>query len=523
MHIRSHLLYILGLSLVFWGVYIICFDSRVDMNGDNVSYYALSGALAQGKGYVNTIDPAELPFSYFPPGYPLLLVPFRCFTDSVVFLKVLNGICLWVSLLLWWMILATFGSAAADPKVARPLAFVTLLFVALHPNLLYYAMIMMSEMPYLLLATVALWLLTQLDKAELHQPWRVPKAYLLVWVLVWAFHVRTQGVILLAGLLGYALMGRYWRFSGFVFGGFLLGILPWMLRNRWHGLPTSDYLSKMWVVNTWRPEEGMLNFGELFRRFFETQHMLLTKALPESILPFLSVNYKVPPSFWSYVGVGCLLFVLGYGLWYFLPKYRYFVWAYFLAMMGIIGLWAAPSQARYVTTLIPMLQAAWMYGLFLLLWHGLGRWPSIHRLIPYGLLVLLPLFIISAHKRYKQAHNTYKPAFMHYLAVANWAKEHLPSHTIVACRKPALFHIHSGTYAVRYAYDKPKSLISNLLQQKVDYVLLDALGYSSTRLYLYPTIEAYPQLFTVVLRSATPTYFLRFNREQAQAMVREEP
>ena len=188
--------------------------------------------------------------------------------------------------------------------------------------------------------------------------------YLLLALLILAFHVRTQGIILLAGVLFYAIMSQKWRFSGFVLGGFVLGALPWMLRNRLHGLSGSSYLDKMLAANVWRPETGKLGFWELVTRFFETQHMLITKALPEVLVPFISVDYEASTSFVGYIGVVLLLGLVGYGLWQMAPGYRYFVIGYFGAMLGIIGLWSAPSGARYVTTLVPMLMVAGMYGLW---------------------------------------------------------------------------------------------------------------------------------------------------------------
>ena len=106
------------------------------------------------------------------------------------------------------------------------------------------------------------------------------------------------------------------------------------------------------------------------------------------------------------------------------------------------------------------------------------------------------------------------------LELAKWVGQNLPRETIISCRKPALFYAHAHTYALRYLdTNEPKQLIKALLSQKVDYLVRDNLGYSSTPRYLDPAIRAYSHLFTVVLRTPRPeNYLLRFDREKAAKM-----
>ena len=98
--------------------------------------------LQRAEGYVNAMVPNEPAFSYFPPGYAFLLSPFRIFTDSIVFLKVLNGACLWGALLLWWHILVRLWQATDPDSINlerhRLLAAVLLLFPVMSPQLLRF-------------------------------------------------------------------------------------------------------------------------------------------------------------------------------------------------------------------------------------------------------------------------------------------------------------------------------------------------------------------------------------------------
>ncbi len=71
---------------------------------------------------------------------------------------------------------------------------------------------------------------------------------------------------------------------------------------------------------------------------------------------------------------------------------------------------------------------------------------------------------------------------------------------------------------MNYKYTKDaKELLEDLVERKVDYVVLDALGYSSTYLYLFPAVQQYPQFFQEIVThyDDTHTYLIRFNRELA--------
>ena len=69
-----------------------------------------------------------------------------------------------------------------------------------------------------------------------------------------------------------------------------------------------------------------------------------------------------------------------------------------------------------------------------------------------------------------------------------------------------------------------KELILDLVNKKVDFVVLDNLGYSSTYLYLYPAIQAYPQYFpqAVMHYDNTHQYLLRFDRTRAARELNDD-
>ena len=103
-------------------------------------------------------------------------------------------------------------------------------------------------------------------------------------------------------------------------------------------------------------------------------------------------------------------------------------------------------------------------------------------------------------------------------------KKIAPKGSVVCSRKPQMLWMESQLPGVGYKFTKDaKELILDMVDKKVDYVILDNLGYSSTYLYLYPAIQTYPQFFpqAVMHYENTHQYMLRFDRERAAQQLRE--
>ena len=82
---------------------------------------------------------------------------------------------------------------------------------------------------------------------------------------------------------------------------------------------------------------------------------------------------------------------------------------------------------------------------------------------------------------------------------------------MVSCGKPELFYLYSGTYTMRYPFERdPARFIEKLEEAGVDYVVLDQV-YGNTVRYLLPAIRQYPERFEQVYHESAPdTYLLRF-------------
>ena len=271
---KMRFLYPAILGVVWLMAYTYTFDPKLDLNGDNCMYYILSSSLASGQGYT---DLSNMTVSNtFPPGYPLLMTPLQWLTDSIFAQKVMNGLFMLAAILLLYFAMMRSG-------VRREVAFIAGLGMILTERTLHFACIMMSEMSFLLCS--ALVVISLLKRDEQKAFWRDKWFYLMLGALALGYHVRTQGIALVGAVVIYHLFRKDWKtFLGTV-GGFILLALPWMLRNRVQGLGQSRYFETIQQANAFRPEDGMLDIGGIASRFFDTMGMLISQALPNSIIP----------------------------------------------------------------------------------------------------------------------------------------------------------------------------------------------------------------------------------------------
>ena len=102
----ENLLWCIALAVIFTISFSYTFDSKLNLNGDNCYYYANATSLAAGRGYADMFGE---PTNNFPPGYPLLMVPLRLFTSSIIAQKVLNLVFLGAGVVLLFFILTGAG------------------------------------------------------------------------------------------------------------------------------------------------------------------------------------------------------------------------------------------------------------------------------------------------------------------------------------------------------------------------------------------------------------------------------
>ena len=272
--------------------------------------------------------------------------------------------------------------------------------------------------------------------------------------------------------------------------GSLLLLMPWSLRNAQYGIE-SRYLGTIMTVNPWRPEDGNIeSFGELISKMITNVDETVIKGFRELLFPFLELNYQEPSGFFS-VLIGILVVaVIFWGAWN-LGNLRWAMIAFLLANIGLFALWHGGNGARYVVPIEPMLYICFYYGIYTLILLIAKKQLKQDSLWPLLLLIMVLPAISSLQTFAKQNKQPYHPAYANYFAIAKLMNTKAPKDVMVSCRKPELFSYYAPRVrTTRYLYSlESDEVIKDLIARKVDYVILEQLGFSSTARYLLPAIQ----------------------------------
>jgi len=502
-------------SILFVGTLLafsVVFDEDLDLNGDNTNYYMLGKALRLGKGYTNIDLVTEVPATNFPPGYPVMVaVTMTLFSEEIVTIKTANGIFFAVSVLL---LLHLFHRLSGSIH----LAFVASVSAALNGHLLRYSTIIMSEIPFLLFSTAALLFFLHARSPSFAGLLRNPHLYLFFFCLIFSCYIRTAGLSLLGGVLLVLLLRRDWKYLLLVCGVFILAMLPWSLRAR--RLGAASYVSQFVLVNPYRPELGQIGFGDLLTRVVNNASRYVSYEIRNGCFSFLSFDYtrvgSIDPVHFA-LGIVAVL-VMAFGV-YAIRCHRALIAGYLLATLAILLCWPeAWVGIRFLLPVIPLLVFCFFNGLWAALRLLRGRFAPRLQLGPLFLLPLVLPLVDDLPELHREAAASYPAGWRNYFEMARWVRRNLPEDAVVCCRKSSIFYMHAHRYVTRYdLIPDPDEFIEHLRQRKVTHVIIDNLGFSSTRLYLNPAVQKHRDLFTVLHWLKNPdTVLLEFHPDGAQ-------
>ena len=510
MHVVLLFLYVIILSASFFKTYHKVFDEKIFLGGDNAGYYILGTALATGQGYTNIHSIEKTPHNHFPPGYPVIIAAaMKIFSTNIIFIKKLNGFFLFLSLALLYLIIRQLTGNNHVP-------FITVLFLIYNFHLLNYSFIMMSEIPFLFFSLLAIWLFM---KTDFSKPLLKNGIFLLlILTLSFNYYIRATGLSLFVGIALYLGVRKNWKYLATITAGFILLALPWVIRTQ--KLGGSPYVHSMFMVNPYRPELGPMHFGDWFSRFFQNLERYITREIPSGIFDFIQVtNYKNPIAMKEWIIGIIVVLIMIYGL-IRLRKYADFFFYYLLATFGILLLWPVVwIGVRFLLPFIPLLTFLFINGIIELLTLIEQKTIKLRNplIIPLT-LVAISLFAIKSYGKESlrilefRAKAPYPKKYNNYFEIARWAYKNTPDTSVIACRKGQLFYLFSRRYVTGYAstLDKEKQ-IEYLKSKSTDYVVLEQLGFASTKRYLFPAIKRYPEKFKILKHLKNPdTYFMRF-------------
>lgn len=539
--LTPRLLYVAGLVIIavaYFSAYAKTFDHKPDLGGDNIYYYALGRALADGKGYTSVMGLTETPHHHFPPGYPAIISLALRAGAGVTGVKLLNGAFLFLSCLAFYHL---FYRTAKNVYIAF---FVTLL-VALNSHLLRSATIMMSEIPCLFFSSLTLLLFSFLLERK-----KCDVKYLLLLLgtaacAVATYYIRTAGIALVLALavtLAAMLALNVWkdRKNGWrsllaanrpvwvaliaIVAFFMLCKMPWDARSSRHGFKSS-YMSQLSL------QQGGTRITDLngwVNRVKLNAVRYATKEIPSGLL-MEPVDYDKPADAKGWTLSAALLLAIVAGLLR-LKKNDLLLFFYTGGTAVILLLW--PDiwfSTRFMTPLIPLLLFLMVTGLVkaaeLLLallkikTRGAAAAVAVAAVClffyPNCTLALNSAAATAKTKSYNAANSA--PALVEYLNAIRWVKDNTPKDAFVCTRKPEIFYLYSGgrksTSFPNYA--TPEEIVQHLTSNKISYVIIDR-WFRHAYVTIIPAAQKYPDKFKVVWQTPQPekdaplTYVLEF-------------
>ena len=496
------------ISFGFWGItaiillYIVVygysFDEKIDLNGDNMGYYASAKNIVRGKGFSFANDVFATRLNE-PIGYPLLIAAMMLVSDDMNFISVVNGVLMLACIILLLGIAGLMGI----PKLIRG---ITALYIILNPTLMRYAYIHMSEVPFLFFSLLAIFLFLKL-KPGLPLEKQMP-FFLMALVLLGMYFTRTAGIILLTGFILYLVYDKKYIAASTLAVIFFICIGAWNLNA-----PSSNrYVQQVLMVNPYDMYQGKLTLKTGINRFVNNLKRYAGREIPAVIFPFLDLGQNKPAKKIHYgVGIGFALLTL-LGLWYKFPEHkeRLLIFLYLAGSMAMLLMW--PSQwfgTRFITPLIPFVILFAMKGLHdLSSWIGKKTGWASASLIPGLALMAVPFFIgikpgrntiSSIRDAHRSAKTKYPEAYQNFFNLGKWAKINLPANSVVASRKPGLFYF---TYQGPTCYYPTNSKTSNeffkgLFDSRASHLVMEELGYKTTP-YLKFFTDNLPQNFQLL-------------------------
>ncbi|GHU95741.1 hypothetical protein FACS1894156_5840 [Bacteroidia bacterium] len=547
------------------------FDEKVDLNGDNIHYYALGKALSSGRGYNNIISLKESPHRQFPPGYPAFeAVLMKVGLGSIHAIKVANGVLLYGSLILLFFILY----AACKNQV---IAFTATAFSASHPSLLRFATIMMSEMLFVFFTMVVILIILKWDvcKAFVVKEKRWKDGLILLALAVcmsYIYFIREMaksfilavalyyGIVVLQQFIGFLKakklrtheiavfnekrksLLRYLLVFGVIAISFVVPKMAWDARNSEVGISNNINAQS---IQSFYKQGGIggqtLTLTDWKTRLTNNLTTYTTKYVPSAIFNY-SANREAKATTGEWVKGICIALLLLFGA-YKLPKGSLLIFLYVGITLAVLIAWMEQYGGhRYLTPIMHFLIFLFIYGCYsvvkLLLDKIIKPKTKAEIYSRYLAIAVCIVFVVTLQPAYAASIETAEsqaktktytaanssPNFVEFLDAIKWVKDNIPDSARVACRKSELFYIFSGgrksggipIVMVGQPNISPEEVIERFTKEEIDYVIIDS-WFRHAYFTVIPAVQKYDEKFNVVYQNGgednvrNPTYVIQFD------------
>jgi MFS family permease len=475
--LRRRRLVLLGVVLALHAVLAwLAREPGILTGQDDAEYITLAKSLRQG-GYHELFREDAPLHAQYPPGYPALLgVWGALFGDGFDALTALSVLLSAASLALAFGILR--GAVGED------IALLTVLVLAVNPQLIGSAGAVMSEVPYLFLSLALLALLAREERGR-------TAVVATMALAIGAALTRTAGVTLVAALGLYWVLARRWRAAGALVVAAAVFLGGWIL---WTMLAPEQYVGASYIADfgasglrgevrplPLRPPGNLLWYG--------------SRGVPW----MLSVPSIAGTPIDNAAAVLLITVTLGAGLLVFARRWRAGL-IYAFAYAGLLSVWVWRIDRFLVPVLFlivgAMLAGAWALGARL----G-GRWPA---LLPAVLAVVLAgsgglrtLRVVAGRLPCDSPDDLppaacLSPDQASWVEAVRWARTHTGPDAVLLAAKSAPFWLYTGRKSVGYEPALAQSdtaFLPWLRERGARYILLGSLHFKEP-LRLLPLVAA---------------------------------
>ncbi len=491
MNTRIFLTLFISILIVSLVLSILLFDQKFSLGGDDADFIVLAKSLTQGQGmkYINLPNPTIN--TQYPFGFPLIL----SFVERI---SASNYTAMKTMVLIFFISTLPLLYLLVKGYAGKSLALLTMTFTGISPFLLDFSHQVMSEIPYLFFSVLALFLLerSQRYRSTWGNYWFVGATL----ALVFSYYVRTAGISVIAAGVVFLLIKKDYKKALFLAVAALCLALPWIWRNA--RLGGNSYIYQLLLVNPYHPDLGKLDIGSLFVRIKVNLGIYILQEIPRIILP----------TFHHLILSLSIFAITAHGLVVSFFRSRNTFSIYPVFFFGTCLLWPQVwSGMRFVLPAVPFVIVLFWFGLIELLCRLKIR-HAVNHVILVVVFVGLAVSNISAISELKEQIRTYPPNWRNYFAAGDWIRNNTPEQSIISCRKECLMYLSSGRKTVGYAWSENTDVVINQMRKdKVDYVVLEQLGFGSTPRYLVPAIKKNLDKFKPLFFADKPaTYVLRF-------------
>ena len=468
---------------------------------DDAIYVSTAKALAEGDGYrlINLPDSPDQ--TKYPILYPFLLSlvwrVFPQFPQNLLLMQLLTSLIGAIAVGLCYLYLVS------SLKISRLLSFVSCTVCITTPEFLYFATQTLSEMLFMFLLVIALWVF---DRSRDNFPGTRMHQFAIGIILALPYLCRSIGVAVVISVLICWYLGR--RPMRWTILGMASAIVPWLLwvygsvgsfsRNQVEGYYT-DYIG-------WWIDSGIFAIGRVFISNFFYLLVGIARLVADGVFelanPMSGTGFQISMLLLGSITLISILFTKSES-----ELLNWFLISYLL----IICVWPWPPY-RFLIPILPFITANLFNGINLSVRRFLpGRRM---RLLNIGIfLLLLSTNLVLSHKTVNIQNSTGYPQrdssdpvhWTSYEEVFNWLKRNSLPEDIVASGLDSMVYLYTDLRAIRPFTSRPASLFYG---------------------HEYPSTGTVQDLL-VVLRSYRPRYLAqlampRFSEEKPFGELVEE-